>query len=145
VFSGGAAVAGSNDALQQQLQMGGLIPDSYGDPGELAHAAQALGLTVFHVECDRAKSKSAVLRAIAGAVDFPEYFGGNLDALLDCLTTTVLDQQAGALVVLCNLHENEPTLSEHVGDIMDTFADAAEYARDNARVLAVARLTREAS
>ena len=138
-------MAGSNDALQQQLQMGGLIPDSYADASQLALAAKALGLKVFNVDCDRAKSKSAVLRAIAGAVDFPEYFGGNLDALLDCLTTTVLDQQAGALVVLCNLHESEPTLSEHVGDIMDTFADAAEYARDNARVLAVARLTREAS
>jgi len=138
-------VAGSNDGLQRQLQMGGLIPESFGDPGELTHAAQALGLTVFHVDCDRAKSKSAVLRAIAGAVDFPEYFGGNLDALLDCLTATVLDQQTGALVMLCNLHEHEPTLSEHVGDIMETFADAAEYARDNARVLAVARLTMEGS
>lgn len=138
-------MAGSNDGLQRQLQMGGLIPESYGDPGELTHAAQALGLTVFHVDCDRAKSKSAVLRAIAGAVDFPEYFGGNLDALLDCLTATVLDQQTGALVMLCNLHEHEPTLSEHVGDIMETFADAAEYARDNARVLAVARLTMEGS
>lgn len=138
-------MAGSNDGLQRQLQMGGLIPESFGDPGELTHAAQALGLTVFHVDCDRAKSKSAVLRAIAGAVDFPEYFGGNLDALLDCLTATVLDQQTGALVMLCNLHEHEPTLSEHVGDIMETFADAAEYARDNARVLAVARLTMEGS
>lgn len=137
-------MAGSNDTLQQQLQMGGVILDNDMDPGALSQAAEALGLTVFNVDCDRAKSKSAVLRAIAGAVDFPEYFGGNLDALLDCLTTTVLDQQAGALVMLCNLHENEPALAEHVDDIMDTFADAAEYARDNAKVLAVARLVCEA-
>lgn len=129
------------ESVQRHLQEGGQIPEQYTDAGVLADAAKALGLTVFTVECDRAKSKSAVLRAIAGAVDFPEYFGGNLDALLDCLTTTVLDQQAGALIVLCNLHDQEPALSEHVVDILDTFSEAAEYARENGRSFAFTRVT----
>lgn len=129
------------ESVQRHLQEGGQVPEQYTDAGMLAEAARVLGLTVFSVECDRAKSKSAVLRAIAGAVDFPEYFGSNLDALLDCLTTTVLDQQAGALIVLCNLHDHEPALNEHVGDILDTFSDAAEYARENGRTLAFTRLT----
>lgn len=133
-------MARTHDSLQQQMQLGGQVPQTYSDTAELASAAGKLGLTVFTVDCDRAKSKSAVLRAIAGAVDFPEYFGGNLDALLDCLTTTVLDQKEGALVLLNRLHDQEPGLVEHVEDIMDTFADAAEYARENGRVLAFARL-----
>mgnify|MGYP002403290205 CR=1 FL=1 len=130
----------SHDSLRQRLQNGGHVPGDEVDSTELAAAAAELGYAVFEVECDRAKSKSAVLRAIAGAVDFPEYFGSNLDALLDCLTSTVLDQQqAGALVVLNNLHHQDPGLAEHVDDIMDTFADAAEYVRDNGRVLAFTR------
>ncbi len=128
----------TQDTLQQHMQMGGQLPATYTDAQVMVKAARALGLTLFKVDCEKAKSKSAVLRAIASAVDFPEYFGGNLDALLDCLTTTVLDQDAGAVMVLQHLHTQEPGLAEHVGDILDVFSDAAEYARDNGRVLAFA-------
>ncbi|MEU6153796.1 barstar family protein [Actinosynnema sp. NPDC047251] len=33
-----------------------------------------------------ARSKSAALAAIGQALDFPDYYGQNLDALYDCLT-----------------------------------------------------------
>lgn len=126
------------NSLQQTIAAGGRVD---GAPAGLSAAAQALGYAIFLVDCDRAKSKSAVLRAIAAAVDFPEYFGGNLDALLDCLTSTVLDQPgAGVLMVLHNLHSDEPGVADHLGDILETFSDAAEYVRDNGRVLAYACL-----
>lgn len=132
------AVENQRDSLQDTIAAGGRVA---GAPAELSEAGAALGYAVFLVDCDRAKSKSAVLRAIAGAVDFPEYFGGNLDALLDCLTSTVLDQPGvGALILLQNLHTDEPGVADHIDDIMDTFSDAAEYVRDNGRVLAYACL-----
>lgn len=131
-------MTGTHDSLQENIRKGGQVQ---ADAQALSSAAQALGYAVFSVDCSRAKSKSAVLRAIASAVDFPEFFGGNLDALLDCLTTTVLDQPAaGSLVLLQGINESEPAVAEHLDDILTTFADAAEYVRDNGKVLAYARI-----
>ncbi|GAA5233853.1 barstar family protein [Verticiella sediminum] len=128
----------THDSLQEEIRKGGQVQAA---EDALAGAAGALGYAVFPVDCARAKSKSAVLRAIATAVDFPEFFGGNLDALLDCLTATVLDQPGpGALLLLKDINGGEPALAEHLEDIMTTFADAAEYVRDNGKVLAYARL-----
>ncbi len=127
-------------AWQDQLQRGGPIVVQPGEAKAVRQAAQALGYAVFEADCERAKSKSAVLRAIANAVDYPEYFGSDLDALLDCLTTTVADQPGGALLLLCRLNLDEPGLAPHVPDILDTCFDAAEDARDHGRVLAYASL-----
>ncbi|ETH99666.1 barstar domain protein, partial [Bordetella pertussis STO1-CHOM-0012] len=65
------------------------------DKQAVVDATRELGMSLLVADCDRARSRSAVLRAIAKAVDFPEYFGGNLDALYDCLCDTVLDHKTG--------------------------------------------------
>src|SRR3546814_5681451 len=70
-------------SLQKKLQKGGLIDASVVSKDEALNAARAAGISAFVVDCDRARSRSAVLRAVVKAVDFPEYFGGNLDALYD--------------------------------------------------------------
>ncbi|MBW4720886.1 barstar family protein [Saccharothrix obliqua] len=43
-------------------------------------------MTHRHVVRPGARSKSAALAAIGEAMDFPDYYGQNLDALFDCLT-----------------------------------------------------------
>jgi len=123
--------------LQRQLQRGGAL-DHAADPPALAEAARAAGLAYFLAECDRARSRSAVLRAIAKAVDFPEYFGSNLDALYDCLCDTVLDQKTGVVLYLDRLHSGDPALQEDCALIEGVCADAAEFARENGRVFAYA-------
>ena len=102
-------MAAQPDVVQQNIQAGGQVS---GNAGDLLAAARSLGYAVFEIDCDRAKSKSAVLRAIATAVDFPEYFGGNLDALYDCLCDTVLDQKAGLFLWFDNLHSGDPSLEK---------------------------------
>lgn len=37
----------------------------------------------------RQRSKKSVIARIARELNFPDHFGGNLDALYDCLTTAV--------------------------------------------------------
>ncbi len=133
-------MAGTQMAWQEQLQRGGPLVVQPGEAETVQKAAQALGYVVFEADCARAKSKSAVLRAIANAVDYPEYFGSDLDALLDCLTTTMAEQSHGALLLLRGLNLDEPGLAPHVPDILDTCFDAAEHARDENRVLAYASL-----
>jgi len=125
-------------SLQRQLQRGGALDQAMLDRDALAALARDQGLAVCVADCDRARSRSAVLRAIANAVDFPEYFGGSLDALYDCLCDTVLDQKTGVVLMLHKLHSGDPALKEDAVHIESVFADAAEFARENGRIFAYA-------
>ncbi|HCN72460.1 MAG TPA: barstar family protein 2 [Pusillimonas sp.] len=123
----------SQSALQKKLKKGGQIEAASVSQEEVAKQAEALGITYFNVECDRARSRSAVLRAVVKAVDFPEFFGGNLDAFYDCLCDTVIDQKAGLCLWFHNLHSGDPTLEEDSKAIISVCEDVVEYAANNGR------------
>jgi len=123
-------------SLQKKLQKGGLINVSSDSQGEAIRAAQAAGMTAYVVDCDRARSRSAVLRAVVKAVDFPEYFGGNLDALYDCLCDTVLDHKNGLFLWFHNLHSGDPALTEDAAAIEAVCADVVDFAANNERQFA---------
>jgi len=133
-------VADTHEIWQEALQRGGPLTVQPAEIDDLVAAAKNLGYAVFDADCERAKSKSAVLRAIANAVDYPEYFGSDLDALLDCLTSTVLDQTRGGVLVLRSINDQDPGLEPHINDILDTCFDAAEEVRDNGRTLTYVRV-----
>jgi RNAse (barnase) inhibitor barstar len=122
-------------SLQEKLQKGGLVDVSSSQRDEVVEAAVQEGLTAFVVDCDRARSRSAVLRAVVKAVDFPEFFGGNLDALYDCLCDTVLDQKVGLFLWFHNLHSGDPALEEDSVAIESVCNDAVEFAANNGRIL----------
>src|SRR5690606_33113519 len=98
-------------SLQEKLQKGGLVDVVSSERNEVLKVAEEVGMAAFVVDCDRARSRSAVLRAVVKAVDFPEFFGGNLDALYDCLCDTVLDQMGGLFLWFDNLHSGVPALA----------------------------------
>lgn len=127
-----------SQSLQKKLQKGGLLDISSREQAEVLAAATGLGMTAFIVNCDRARSRSAVLRAIVKAVDFPEYFGGNLDALYDCLCDTVLDQKTGLFLWFHNLHSGDPALTDEAAAIVSVCADVVTFAANNGRYFAYA-------
>ena len=55
-------------------------------PEEVQRAAEQAGLAVFRIELKAVRDKKAFLGHVASALHFPEWFGGNWDALHDCLT-----------------------------------------------------------
>src|SRR5690554_6262505 len=120
-------------SLQEQLQKGGLVDVASSEQDEVFKAAEQAGVTAFVVDCDRARSRSAVLRAVVKAVDFPEFFGGNLDALFDCLCDTVLDQKTGLFLWFHNLHSGDPGLQEDAVAIQAVCDDVVEFAANNSR------------
>ena len=81
----------------------------------------------------RARSRSAVLRAIARAVDAPEFFGNDFDALYDCLCDAVIDQEQGLVLWLFKLHSGDPALAEDAQRITSICADVVTFARENNR------------
>jgi RNAse (barnase) inhibitor barstar len=74
------------------------------------------------VDFKAARGKAGMLKAVAKALEFPPHFGGNLDALYDCLLDLPLKKGAVAQVTLVGL--------AHGGDgdaIHAAFADAREH------------------
>jgi len=116
------------------LQDGGGALADVADPTHLGATAAGRGLAYYEADCNRARSRSAVLRAIAKAVDSPEYFGGDFDALLDGLCDTILDQKVGAILFLRQLHSGDPALTEDASQIESVCRDVVEFARDHGRV-----------
>ncbi|MEO8409682.1 MAG: barstar family protein [Propionivibrio sp.] len=49
-------------------------------------AADELGQAYFSVDLQRARNVPGFIKALQRDLDFPEWFGGNLDATHDCLT-----------------------------------------------------------
>ncbi|MAK55466.1 MAG: barstar family protein 2 [Pusillimonas sp.] len=128
----------TQSALQKKLKKGGQIDALSVSQEEVAKQAEALGITYFTVECDRARSRSAVLRAVVKAVDFPEFFGGNLDAFYDCLCDTVIDQKVGLCLWFHNLHSGDPALEEDSKAIISVCEDVVDYAANNGRCFSFA-------
>jgi len=52
---------------------------------QLRTSLESAGIAVFDLDGERVRSKEDLLRAVAEALRFPDYFGMNWDALIDCL------------------------------------------------------------
>jgi RNAse (barnase) inhibitor barstar len=51
----------------------------------LRQRAEELGLRFFHIDGSRIISKQSLFDAISHEMAFPDYFGGNWDALFECI------------------------------------------------------------
>lgn len=119
--------------LTAQLRQGGEIVSAELDKAVMVQASSDLGIALFVSDCDRARSRSAVFRAVARAVDFPEFFGGDFDALYDCLCDTVLDQKVGVALWFYKLHSGDPMLEEDAARIASICLDVSTFAEKNDR------------
>lgn len=75
----------------------------------LMAAAKDLDYAVFRVDLSEARNKQDLLATIGKAMDFPDWFGDNWDALADCLADLEWSPAEGYLVLLehCDqLHAN---------------------------------------
>lgn len=75
-------------------------------PG-LRLAASELNMAFFRVDLKSARNVPGFIKALRRDLDFPDWFGGNLDALHDCLTDFSWRPAAGYVITL----EGSDTLS----------------------------------
>lgn len=78
--------------------------------------AQSLDLDAVRIDLSGCSGKGAFLERTAAALDFPSWFGGNWDALFDCLAD--LSWRPGRGHVL--LFENTADLRRHAPEVLDT-------------------------
>ena len=89
------------------------------------HAASRGG-AVFELDATGVRDKDALLARVAAAMDFPEYFGGNWDAVADCLGD--LSWREAPAYVLCVHGANElfAYAFEPAGEFISVWQSAAE-------------------
>ncbi|WP_294270668.1 barstar family protein [Propionivibrio sp.] len=66
----------------------------------LRQAADELKQHVFSVDLEHAHNVPGFIKALSRDLDFPEWFGGNLDALHDCLTDFSWHPAPGYIITL---------------------------------------------
>lgn len=119
--------------LEQALEVGGEIPKSFADIEAVSELAASQDIAFFEVNCDRARNISAVLRAISKAVDYPSFFGSDIEALLDCLNETNSDQKKGMVLWLNQLHSEDEALRDFSTQLNVILEDATSFAESDGR------------
>jgi RNAse (barnase) inhibitor barstar len=103
------------------------------DARQLAQAAAEAGLAAFRIDIGHAHDKDDFLEHLSLAMKFPGWFGGNWDALADCLRDLSWVDGKGYVVILekskhfCSGHRHE------FEEAIDALKDAAGYWREQGK------------
>lgn len=94
--------------------------------------AREEGQLWLHADCVKARGKREVMAALAKGLGLPAHFGGNLDALYDCLTDLQPPpaDSPGVVLVLENLTPTKGFDTDQVEAILEVLTDAADHFRE---------------
>ena len=98
--------------------------------GDLLVAAEASGFSICRIDLAPVRDKAALFERVATALEFPDWFGHNWDALADCLGDLSWLPADGFLILL---EHCDGFSTRHSGDFstaLQVFAAAAEAWRD---------------
>ena len=104
----------------------------YRVPDEVAwifRAAAANRFACWRIDLAAARDKSALLGALARALEFPDWFGGNWDALQDCLGDLSWRRAPGYVIVLEHCQTLATAAQQDFETALDVLGAAAEFWR----------------
>ena len=106
----------------------GLFKLSRNDVPALEQAAEQLNQAYFHVDLQNAKNVPSFIKALKRDLDFPDWFGGNLDALHDCLTDFSWRPASGYVITLSGYEmlRGNPTSFAAFNSVMASAVEAWE-------------------
>ncbi|KPK08017.1 MAG: hypothetical protein AMJ64_04790 [Betaproteobacteria bacterium SG8_39] len=96
------------------------------DARALAPSAAA-GLDVVSIGLADVRAKDALLERFAAALAFPDWFGGNWDALEDCLGDLSWRADQGRLLLIEGFEPLASSARDDFRVLLDLLADVAEY------------------
>lgn len=77
-------------------------------------------MKTIRIDCAELETANDFHNALAQALEFPDYYGKNLDALYDCLTEVDTEQE----LILDNWHQLEYRLKDYSGKALFVFHEA---------------------
>ncbi len=86
--------------MTQENKSAGIFRLNRQDLTALLSAAKELGQAVYQVDLSQARNVPGFIKAMKRDLMFPDWFGGNLDALNDCLTDFSWNPAPGYVIVL---------------------------------------------
>ena len=100
---------------------------------DIADALRGSALQIARINLAGVGAKDALLARIAGALEFPQWFGGNWDALEDCLSdlSWLPIPQVGGHVLLIEGEADMP--ADERGILIDILASAASSWKERGR------------
>lgn len=99
------------------------------DVRAVERAAKDAGLAWFRIDIHAAHDKGDLLAALAKGLDFPDWFGGNWDALADCLTDLSWKRASGYVLVLDKAKHFTAAHAEDYAAALEVMHHAADYWR----------------
>lgn len=108
--------------------MDNIVPTAPG--GVFFLPANEPAIAVFAVDLQKYTKMRDVLRPLGEALDFPDWYGANLDALFDCLSDPDWLENGGVvrLYGLSTLREKDP---EGWAELLDVFQSACASRNDD--------------
>ena len=100
-----------------------------GDLDEIERAAGGAGLTVIRIDLKGLASKAGLLGRVARALNFPDWFGKNWDALNDCLTDLSWLDGRGWVIIFENSKHLAARKPQVFHSAVEVFQSANDYWR----------------
>lgn len=105
---------------------------------EILDAVRDTGFDVVRIDLAAAADKEQLLARFASALAFPQWFGGNWDALEDCLTDLSWRVGDRRVLLVEGFHELRAQRPDDFGVLLDILASSAQYWSERGRSFFVA-------
>lgn len=122
-------------AILDQSSSGGIHRLLLASQAELRAAAAGRALLCGEVDLGSSHSAAAALAAIGRALDFPDWYGANFDALADCLDDYGDEPARGGIVLLRGVETLQLCEPAAYETLCAVFAEACMKRRDSAAPL----------
>lgn len=116
-------------SLLRNLSRAGVYALPKGGLGEFG-AVGKQGIAQFRVPLARIRTKEEFLEAVARALRFPDWFGGNWDALEDCLTDLSWQPAEVYVIVLTDADRFRVASGEDLSMALRILSAASDYWRE---------------
>jgi RNAse (barnase) inhibitor barstar len=104
---------------------------------DLMDAATQAQLHIQHVHCAAVENKESALQALARDLRFPDYFGHNYDALVECLSDLSWLPDTGIVLVLEDSNHWQHGDAESFEEVIEILQIGAEEWGETERVFQV--------
>lgn len=92
------------------------------------------GLNTYVLKGDELRDKESLLKSIGELFKFPDYYGGNWDALEECLSDMFLDEKIKGVTLICDhaevFLENSPNEFQEFIDMLIEITQICETQED---------------
>lgn len=101
----------------------------------IARQAEAAGLRLLSADLSASQTIADALAELGRVCDFPDWYGANFDALLDCLTDPDGSVATGLVLLISGLDALRKAAPDDLGTLLEVLATACDERRGSASPL----------